>query len=187
MTFSTGISVVYDFPSDIIREWHGPLDEGHEGEVPGRMQQVEQWIAKALWILNASCKNYLKRAWSRRAEVVGIVSVVSDRVVQEPLEPRVLPLKPVQFAATAGYLSDKSVYSAWLGRRIPNVSASGCKPRSNFFTVFRGWSLGVMHRFCDVQASTRGFPGASFRGFDTLEGARVAHRLHSEPGQLSYN
>jgi viroplasmin and RNaseH domain-containing protein len=50
----------------------------------------------------------------------------------------------------------------------------GSKRPSPFFTVRRGRSVGVFHKWSDCKASVVGLKDAVFRGFDTLEDAEYA-------------
>jgi hypothetical protein len=132
--------------------------------------------AKAMWLFDKISKNYISRCWKARTARQGSFTIKGGQLVCiEPATPSAVFAAPR--CGVAGISYDKSLSHEWLAH-IPKPS-SGSRARNsaaNFYVVWVGRSTGIFHKYSSVHALVSGFPGAKFKGFDSLEKAQVALR-----------
>ena len=103
---------------------------------------------------------------------MGKITVTEGRLSHFPLEPRTLhdPSPPiVHFPASC-----RQDWMAW-APSCSLVNSRRASKRKNFYVVWQGRTCGIFYRWCDTFASVAAFPGAQFKGFETLADAEAAY------------
>ena len=129
-------------------------------------------VGKAAWLFDKICKNFLSRCWKARENLVGKITVTEGRLSHFPLEPRTLhdPSPPiVHFPASC-----RQDWMAW-APSCSLVNSRRASKRKNFYVVWQGRTCGIFYCWCDTFASVAAFPGAQFKGFETLADAEAAY------------
>ena len=131
---------------------------------------VDDSLAQARWLLSAASKNFLVRCWQLRTDQLGTLRWESGRLVSTPPVPRGRPRLRAVLAPTVGFV-DRAKWEPFRDRVADPVTPRKARRNRNFYVVWNGRVNGVMYRYCDVLDSMRGYPGASCKGYDTLQEA----------------
>ena len=132
----------------------------------------ERDCAKAAFLADKLCKNYLVRCWTARENLIGKISVANGCLVRERPPRRILSTpSPKLFA-----FDDRSRWEllAWRPRDTGQVRQVRAGKRKAFFVVLEGRATGIFYRWCDVRAAVAGMPEARYKGYGSLRLAEEA-------------
>ena len=134
----------------------------------------------SLWALDKHTKNFIRVAWRRRTAKVGSFSThlseggrLALTHIPPPAGCEVLadpPNRPPLRRVTDPRF--KEFWAPWLHMcRAPSARQHSPSRRKNFFIVWRGRKKGIFYKWSHCLASIRGYKGAKFKGFDSLQEA----------------
>ena len=125
--------------------------------------------ALARWVLDKAVKQFMTACWRLRAALVGDIQVAHGAVVVSP--PLLNPdeVRRAQRACAHSPLPDNArhYWREWIIKpRLQQTRRE--RKKSPFYVVLRGREIGVCDKWADCERSVIGFPGARFRGCQTL-------------------
>ena len=147
-----------------------PPCPAHEHE-----DQHSDHAALARWTTDKAVKQFLNACWKLRTAMMGVVRVSHGHVEIERSTVRPADVVREQSVTCHTPLPDnaKQYWARWI-RRETHAEQTGRvrrKKRAAFYAVLKGRVTGVCYTWADCARRVVGFPGACFRGCDTLQEA----------------
>ena len=151
------------------------LPEQHEQEDEEELELRLQNQAKAWWILDKACKNFLRVCWRRRSHIIGKHFIAKQALVLQ-MEPKEVawdedaPVTP----GPPRSLGPRRPWSTWVRRTSTSMWANAHRTsgrKANFYAVWRGHTTGVFYKWSDCRAAVRGHKDPGFKGYRTLREA----------------
>ena len=133
----------------------------------------EQW-GMAYWMIDKAVKNYLCACWRLRKALLGEVRVEHGRLVHTPSTIPAAPLLAAQAAhlPLQPYMQPSSEWRRFWLAWVPGAGVPRARKRrrkhSTFFCVWSGRQVGVFCGWAACESSVANYPGARFRGYQSL-------------------
>ena len=138
----------------------------------------DQQGAKAMWVLDKACKNYISACWKLREALVGDLRVEHGRIFSESSKREVSELwrsQGLRLARTSAEngtgFDRREMWEAWIRRPSKERTAVHRRGRSAFFTVWKGRRTGVFVGWDECVEQVANVQGAKFKGFDKFQEA----------------